>query len=337
MSLMPWGALSISAHLGAELAGIALGDLALMIWIISGPIAFALPVLCLLFAPHPNVGDIFFALFAGLILSGGIGLGSIFIGIEIAGVMGGIAVIGLAILMANRYNGLWWVLTSRALAPYYILIASVLLQKFLVALSAEAGISPVISSGRVTFTLLVSPGAALLVAAFVTVFISQPKMTLSTKAQGLTTLMLRRGWRPLCSIFFFILSARLLVEIGAIKVLAGIISSTGPYAALTGVTLLGAMSGFVTGSGITGNALFMSSAASTGASFDATTLFSALQHGAASHMAMAALPIAAILLAALPGRTPEDDHSVMQIGLKLNLVYICLIIGTGSMFLYLDT
>ena len=130
------------------------------------------------------------------------------------------------------------------------------------------------------------------------------------------------------------LSARLLIEIGAIKALAHLISTTGPYPALVAVTLLGAVSGFVTGSGLAGNALFMPSAAITGMSFDATSLFAALQHGAAGHMAMAALPVAAILLAALPSRRPEDDENIMRIGLKLNLIYICLIIGTGSMLLY---
>jgi len=335
MSLMPWGALSISAHLGAELAGIALDDLTIMILGVSGPIAFALPALCLLFVPRPSLRDFIFAIFAGLLLSGGIGLGSILIGVELAGVTGGITVIGLAIFMSNQGKGLWHVLTARALAPYYILIASVLMQKFLVLSLAKINIAPVISSDRVTFTLFTSPGAALLVAAFVSISILRKQATPTINSPGIVALMLKRGWRPLCSIFLFMLSARLLVEIGAIKALADLISTTGPYPALLAVTLLGAVSGFVTGSGLAGNALFMPSAATTGMSFDATSLFAALQHGAAGHMAMAALPVAAILLAVLPSRRPEDDQNIMRIGLKLNLIYICFIICTGSMLLYL--
>jgi lactate permease len=336
MSLMPWGALSVSAHLGAELAGITLDDLTLMVWAVSGPVAFVLPSLCLLFVPRPSLGDFSFALFAGLLLSGGIGLGSLWIGVEIAGVMGGVAVTGLAILMAKQGIDLWRVLTSRALVPYYILIASVLIQKLLVSPLASVGVAPVISSGRVTFTLLTSPGAALLVAAFMTVFILRAQTTAPTRALGLAALMLQRGKRPLFSIFFFMLSARLLVEIGAIKALASLISTTGPYPALLAVTLLGSVSGFVTGSGLSGNALFMPSAAAIGENFGATALFAALQHSAAGHMAMAALPVAAILLAVLPGRSPKDDQNIMWIGLKLNLIYACLIIGTGSVLLYLN-
>ena len=64
MSLMPWGALSVTAHLGAELAGIALDDLTIMILGVSGPIAFVLPVLCLLFVPRPSLRDFIFAIFA---------------------------------------------------------------------------------------------------------------------------------------------------------------------------------------------------------------------------------------------------------------------------------
>jgi len=295
MSLMPWGALSVSAHLGAELADITLDDLTLMIWAVSGPIALILPFLCLLFVPRPSLRDLVFAFFAGVLLSGGIGLGSLWVGVEIAGVMGGIAVIGLAILMANKGKGLWRVLTARALAPYYILIASVFIQKLLISPLAEVGVAPVISSGRITFTLLASPGAALLVAAFLTVFIFRTHAKAPITVPGLAALLLQRGRRPLCSIFLFMLSARLLVEIGAIKALADLISTTGPYPALLAVTLLGAVSGFVTGSGLSGNALFIPSAAATGESFDATVLFAALQHGAAGHMAMAALPVAAIL------------------------------------------
>ncbi len=336
MSLMPWGALSISAHLGAELAGVALDDLTLMIWVVSGPIAFVLPALCLLFVSRPTLKDFIFALFAGFLLSGGIGLGSLLIGVEIAGVLGGIAVIGLAILMANRRSGLWRVLTTLALSPYYILIVSILIQKLLVTPLVEVGVSPVISSGRVTFTLLTSPGAALLVSAFMTIFIFRSQATSSSTAAGLAAVLLQRGWRPLCSIFLFMLSARLLVEIGAIEALASLISITGPYLALLTVMLLGALSGFVTGSGLAGNALFMPSAAITGENFDATVLFAALQHSAAGHTAMAALPIAAILMAALPDRASDDDQSVMQIGLKLSLIYASLMIGTGLLFLYLN-
>lgn len=91
--------------------------------------------------------------------------------------MGGILVIGLAILIANQGNGLRRVLTASALAPYYILIVSVLLQKLLVSPLTKVGLAPVISSGQVTFTLLTSPSAALLVANFMAIFILRTQAT----------------------------------------------------------------------------------------------------------------------------------------------------------------
>ncbi len=334
MSLMPWGALSVSAHLGAELAEIALDRMALMIWLVSGPVVFILPLLCLRFVPDPCFGDFIFAFLAGLLLWAGIGLGSRWIGIEIAGVAGAFTVIAMAVLAANGGDGLIRVFATRALAPYYLLIASVLLQKLLILHLAEAGVAPVLSSGRVTFSLLSSPGVALLMAILPSIMLLPQASASPIRISALLVHVWQRGWRPMGGIFLFVLAARLLVEMGAIKALAGLLSTTGPYPALAAVTLLGATSGFVTGSGLTGNALFMPSAATTGASFDAPALFAALQHGAAGHMAMAALPVAAILLAALPGRTFADDRTVLVIGLRLNLIFMCLLIGMGSLLLF---
>ena len=131
----------------------------------------------------------------------------------------------------------------------------------------------------------------------------------------------------------FILSARLLAEIGAPKALAELISVTGAYFSLFGVMVLGAISGFATGSGIAGNALFMASAAAAGANFQAIDLFSAIQHVAAGQMAIAALPVGAILVAALPNHKFSDDQTVMRIGLTLNLVYICILGASGIIIL----
>ena len=51
MSLMPWGALSISALLGAELSGLSPQVLAAAIVTTSGPVAAVLPLFCLLLVP----------------------------------------------------------------------------------------------------------------------------------------------------------------------------------------------------------------------------------------------------------------------------------------------
>ena len=152
---------------------------------------------------------------------------------------------------------------------------------------------------------------------------------------SISPIIVQRSWRPLVTIFLFLLGARLLVEIGATHELSGVISSSGAITSLSAVIVLGALSGFVTGSGVAGNALFMTSAAATGLNFDSTALFSSLQHSSAGHTAMAALPVSAILLAALSHRLPGDDQKVMRTSLSLSVLFLVNIHFTGILLFYL--
>jgi hypothetical protein len=145
----------------------------------------------------------------------------------------------------------------------------------------------------------------------------------------------RRAWRPLASIFLFLLTARVLVEIGGIGALAEMLSRLGAAMATVVVTLLAAAGSFATGSGVTSSALFMSSAAATGASLDARTLFAALQHSGSAHMAIASLPIISILIAALPDRTKGDERTAMRAGLGLAAVWMLIVIASGWLQLFL--
>ena len=333
MSLMPWGALGISAHLGSELAQIPLYQLTRMMWLISSPIAMILPVLCLVFVSNTSWRDFKFAVYNGLVLASAIGIGSYWIGVEIAGAAGGIAVIFMVTLKAKGLSGSVYALTTRKLIPYYFLIGSVLIQKALIPLSGLLDNAITLSSDRITFSVITSPGLAILFSIFLTIiFTRYQKKTVRFDLKFVPEIW-QRAWQPLATIFLFTLSARLMVEIGATQALAELISITGAYFSLLGVMVLGAISGFATGSGIAGNALFMASAAAAGANFQAIDLFSAIQHVAAGQMAMTALPVGAILIAALPNHRSSDDQTVMRIGLTLNLVYICILGAAGIIIL----
>mgnify|MGYP001808947209 CR=1 FL=1 len=131
----------------------------------------------------------------------------------------------------------------------------------------------------------------------------------------------------------FTFGARLVVEINATQALADIISTKGAITSLIAVTLLGALSGFVTGSGIAGNALFMTNAAAIGMNFDSIALFAAIQHSAAGHMAMAAIPVGVILLTALPNRLSEDDRNVMRTAFGLNIIILSLLLIPSVLFI----
>ena len=126
------------------------------------------------------------------------------------------------------------------------------------------------------------------------------------------------------------MTARLLVETEGIALLAGLLSKLGIYPAAALVTLFGGIGAYVTGSGVSANALFMPGAAATGESFDALALFAALQHSGAAHVAMASLPVIVILLAALPDREAGDEQTAMRMGLGLAALWLLFVATSGS-------
>jgi len=318
MSLMPWGALSISGLIGAKLAGLPVETLALAVWGVSAPVACALPFLCFAVADQRRANDLPAVLLAAVVLVASIGATSWLVGIEIAGVAGGLSVAVVMGLLAKRDPDWREALSSPALLPYLVLIMAVVVQKILVAGLLRSGFTLELTTGRVSWSVLTSPGVALLTATLLTV----PAYAGATVLKA----VLRRGWRPVASVAMFMLSARLLVEIGGIASLGDLVSGFGFDGAIVAIALLGAISGFITGSGITANALFMPSAAIAGRVFDAVPLFAALQNSAAGHTAMASLPVAAILLAALPERNSSDDRTVLRLGLAIAMGHLAVIV-----------
>jgi lactate permease len=329
MSLMPWGALAISAHVSAKLSGLPLDDLQGWISAVSGPVAFCLPGLALLFVPRRTGFDILVALLAGAVLVAGIVLASRYIGIEVAGVVGGFAVIAFMIALARQRNGIAGALSAPGLFPYFALVGAVTVQKLAAAPLARAGLAPALRTDRVEFAVLTSPGVALSLATLIAASSQLSMPLLATVA--------RRSWRPIASVALFILSARLLVECGAIEVLARSLGGLGRDGAAIAVALLASVGGFVTGSGITASALFMPSAAAAGRLFDALPVFAALQNSIGGHVSMAALPVAAILLAALPRREPGDDAIVMRTALALAAWHVAVATAAALVLLRMAT
>ena len=329
MSLMSWGALSIAALLGAEIAGLPPQALAAEILKTSGPIAFVLPLFCLLAFPASDLRDIVYAVVVGIVLILGIALTSSWIGIEVAGVGGGIAVVLFSLLFSPSRGPFLRTLAATEMRPYGLLIAAVVAQKLAVPHITALGIAPAIETARVSFYLLGSPAIALATATLISIFwgaAAKQRKAESTLLGNVTA----RSWRALAGILFFLMTARLLVETGAIVALAGMLSEFGAFAAIASVASLGGIGSYVTGSGVTSNALFMTSAAATGASFNGVPLFAALQHSGSAHFGIASLPIIAILLAALPDRAVDDERIAMRLGLGLALVWLLFVIGSGT-------
>ncbi len=321
MSLMPWGALAIASTVGATLAAIDPQPFGIAIWRASGPVAALLPLLATWVAGTRTVSDWGAAALCGAVLFIATGLGTPGLGMAMAGVAGGLATLALLAFRAERTADWPSARGASALWPYAILIAAAAAQTLLVSLLAQHGLRPAIATDRVSFAILASPGVALVAATLISAW--------RTFDMTLARDVARRSWRAVTSVALFMLTARVLVASGAIEALTSVLQGLGSTGALLGSIGLGAIGGFVTGSGVTGNALFLPSAAAAGAAFDARTLYAALASAAAGHTAMASLPVAALLLAALPNRTRADDRTALHWGLTLAGTYLAALAAVG--------
>jgi lactate permease len=328
MSLMTWGALSIAALLGAELAGLTPHEMARTLVTTSGPVAALLPLVCLAVTPGAHYRDVIFALFASIALCAGIWATSIVIGVELAGVGGGLAIIALTILLAGARAAAASSAIGAAALPFAMLIGVVVAQKVLVPYLAPAGVEFMISTPRVTFDVLNSPGLAFLIVVLAIFGLGIGKTRVADLGQTFLHVT-RRSWRALTSVLLFLVTARLLVETGGIDALSKHLAGFGVVTSVIAVVLLGGFGAYATGSGVTSNALFMVSASSTGQNFDAAALFAALQHSGASHAAMASLPVIALLLAALPDSEPADTRNAMRTGLALAALWTVVVAASG--------
>jgi lactate permease len=217
-------------------------------------------------------------------------------------------------------------LMRREFVPFAFLLGALLIQKMLLFVFAGVVGELTLATARVSFSPLASPALALLAGAWLTHLLNR------SDSPGVGDLLWRvcsRAWRALLSILLFLLTARLLLEAGAVASLGDWLSGLGRNGAVVTVTVLGGLGAYVTGSGVTANALFMPSAAATGQHFDLLTLFAALQHSAAGHAAMASLPVIAVLLAALPQREKGDEAYVLRYGLVLALVWVSMVSASG--------
>ena len=328
MSLMPWGALSVSALLGAQLAGIPASELADQLLTTSAPVAFLLPLLCAAVTRANTTADWLFAVVAGITLVIGIALTSKLIGVEVAGVGGGAAVIALCLLTTHGGLGVMKAaMSARAIWAYPLLILCIVVQKLVLDTQEPWTHAAVLATERVSFDVLASPALALAFASAL-VMVLAPSVETPYRDR-LFWQVSARAWRALAAVGLFLLTARVLVEVGAVNALAALLSQLGGVIAGIAVALLGGLGAYVTGSGVTANALFMPSAAETGASLGQLSLFAALQHSGAGHTAMASLPVIALLTAALPTREPSDEQFAVKVGLALSSLWMALVISSG--------
>ena len=321
MAIMPWGTLGLATVIGASLAHLDTAALASTSALTSAPVFFALSAMSLYLAGVREPREwralgIFWLLFVGVLYSA-----SRWLGPEVAGVAAGL-VTAVAVLSA----GLWRLRRSdsergavqwpRQAWPYLLLVAYIVALKMVWTITAWQD-SWVIQGDQVTWKPLASPGLALIL-----VLIGLNVHTRNTPRQPapdvcMPAALAARAKRPLLTIFFFLAMSQMMVKAGFLAGLMQLLAGLSPTAATSLVALFGGLSGYMTGSNVGGNAIFMPAIAMLPES--SRLLLAAVQNSSAGHAALGSLSIVMLILGLAKTQATEEGELV-----RFGFALVCL-------------
>jgi len=322
MAVMPWGTLGVATVVGASLAGLDTRALSAASAVASAPVFLLGAALSLRWAGASGpaawrslagLGALFLAVLYGL------GRAT---GPELAGVGAGLAVVLAVLVPAGRSAGIAW---PRAAWPYAALVACVLALKALALLTQWDG-HGALRGQAVVFKPLASPGIALL-AALAWVAWREHRALAAGGHPPLLPALRARAQRPLWTILAFLALSQILVKGGFLQGLVQSLAGLPPPAAAPLVALLGALSGYLTGSTLGGNALFMPAVALLPEGL--RLALAALHNSAAGHAAMGSIPIAMVALG-LARATRDEEGTLVRFGFALACLNAALLALAGA-------
>ncbi|GCE32139.1 hypothetical protein KDA_76230 [Dictyobacter alpinus] len=264
----PWGALGIGTSFAAAASGVRLDLLSMQSALLLAPVSicFSLFTLAIGGGREALARHWPCALGASCLQIGGMFLGSLFLGVELAGIVSGILVVGfLLFLGCNQWSVIWQTFIThhrassgvsplaRALVPYLLLGTSLAMTRLFPAVSERLQTRGVLLFEPIHFhfAVLYSPGICLLFAA-IAPFALFPLQTEALFRAVVCTV--RQSFSSLIAVVGFLIVAALMQE-------SGMTSSLGAAAATLGreymwiAPVIGATSGWLTGSIMSGNAL----------------------------------------------------------------------------------
>lgn len=312
MAIMPWGTLGLATVIGASLAHLDARALAATSALTSAPVFLVLSALALFLAGVREAREwralgLFWLVFVGVLYAA-----SRWLGPEVAGVAAGLLTASTVLAsglwrLHRRSNGHGSVHWPRQAWPYLALIVSIVALKTLWALTAWQDLW-VVHGAQVTWKPLASPGVALLLV-LLGLELHRRKTPRSTSPDiSLPAALVARAKRPLLTIFFFLAMSQMMVKAGFLAGLMQLLAGLSPTAATSVVSLLGALSGYMTGSNVGGNAIFMPAIAMLP---DASRLLlAAAQNSAAGHAALGSLSIVMLILGLAKTQGTEEGELI---------------------------
>ncbi|MGY3869889.1 hypothetical protein ACW5W4_10180 [Aeromonas crassostreae] len=320
MCIMPWGTLGLATVIGAALAGLPAETLGAWAAWTSAPVFMLAIGLALWLMGQKNP----------LVYLAGCAMAGLFIvllhfisrtaGPEIAGVGAGGAILlaGLAWARVKEQARLRF---PRQAWPYLALLAAILLLKGLNALFGIADLL-IVQGYQVSWKPLASPGLALLGVSLL--------LIAREGSQQLGQAWFTRAKRPLLTILFFLFMSQLLVKAGFLTSINQGLSELNASLLSPLIALFGALSGYITGSNVGGNAIVMPSIAHLPLAQSLLPIMAAVQNSAAGHAALGSLPMVALLIGLAKG-SHEEEQSLIRFAFWLVLANTLLVAAVGTL------
>jgi lactate permease len=315
MAIMPWGTLGLASVIGASLAHLDAPALASTSALTSAPVFLALSALALYLAGVRESREwrslgVFWLLFVGVLYSA-----SRWLGPEVAGVAAGLvtAVTVLSAGLRRRDGERGAVQWPRQAWPYLALIVLIVALKILWAITAWQD-HWVLQGAQVSWKPLASPGAALILVLIGLWFHTRNTQRQPGSDVSLPAALVARAKRPLLTIFFFLAMSQMMVKAGFLAGLMQLLAGLSPTAATSLVAMLGALSGYMTGSNVGGNAIFMPAIALLPEG--SRLLLAAVQNSAAGHAALGSLSIVMLILG-LAKTQAQEESDLVRFGFAL--------------------
>ncbi len=307
MAIMPWGTLGLASVIGASLVHLDAPALASTSALTSAPVFLALSAIALYLAGVRDSRE-------------WRALGAFWLP-EVAGVAA-----GLVTAAAALSAGLWRlhrndsergaVQWPRQAWPYLGLIVCIVALKMVWTITSWQD-HWVVQGAQVIWKPLASPGLAL-----VLVLIGLGFHTRNTQRQtaldvNMPAALVARAKRPLLTIFFFLAMSQMMVKAGFLAGLMQLLAGLSPTAATSLVAMFGALSGYMTGSNVGGNAIFMPAIAMLPES--SRLVLAAVQNSSAGHAALGSLSVVMLILGLAKTQAKEEGELV-----RFGFMLVCL-------------
>ena len=337
MNIMPWGTLGLATLMGAQITGLSFTELVFRSSLTSFLVFPMMGCMVYLVCREEGAGlreglaQLLYPVVLGFLLA----LLLVFYSRFLPGTAGACAGISVAVIAflaecvrARRLVFPRDLYSGRELlalfTPYLILLALIVLSRT-EAVSALLQSALVIRNGDISFPVLTSPG----------VFIALTVILLYAASKGY------RGSRafladgagkavyPVVGILMFVAFARLQQSGGLLQALAVKGSELSLTENVFIAPAIGMISGYITGSNVGGNVLFMTLQTEVGAYFDRTLLFAAVQNSSAGHAVFMSVPIILLVMSIAQAddarSSSERDWLIRRVCLCAPFIYLALV------------